>query len=886
MILSLGVILAAFMALVFVSCLRRMEMRWSPGWLWALLLVAAACLLFRPDEEVEAGEDAGAYFNTALSFAQHGQLSFEDPALAELKPEERAVFRYGHAGFHSTKDACLWCEDEQMSASKPWFFPGYSLLLSVPAALGFPYGAFWVSPILAILAGLLLAGLAYRLTGVRTAAAVAFVLYVLHPAIVWNARCARAEWPASFLVLAGLVLWSTPMLSGRPASRATGFLAGLSLSAAMLFHITSAYVIGPVILASLWLTRRECFWAAWWAGLAVGACLFAIQIVWVTDPYWIKNSLADPRRSMLLLSMGASALVAVAVLRLVWSRVGKHGWIANAVVGGAMSLLFIVLVLLSLRFRTEDGQIPGLPPWAVAYISLTDFSGVMKVSSRFWFAAALLGAVVLCVRRDTPGRLGRWLFFLLAPASLTIGWVNNYMFETRRMVTFLVPLLVLSLSVLLAVIGAGAGRWLNRRGSKTPAWVPGVVICVLAAGLLLMSIRGRLPLYTTWNNEGTFGFYQKVSDRVAEAGDFLFAEYTQTAAPIERLANRPLLPVAWGYRSEAEYRAAEQIMARLVTAQPGRRYLLITPFSGVALPGVSVELLFSDTLHTRRLERLKRTVPTNVTERVRALQVYRVGGEPAAANSGYVRIMDGGRLGLSGGANPVSGRPIEFRGVAVPADGSKNVRFTAPGKVAGPFDVAFVFGVPSGGVPDRLSVDRADSTTSSLRRVSLGPGWEVVELDGETRGRKGFEFEIAASEGVYLCDAFCIPQAGGEAVRLQAEAPQEPFVVEQQESQWLRANASLALPVASASSRVWLLATHGRDGDPAVDCEIGLSGAARLKNRIGSGWTWSVFALPGVPGESGAFRWHDLVTIPAWDPEKSGFPKDLGLRVQRVCVTQ
>jgi hypothetical protein len=125
-------------------------------------------------------------------------------------------------------------------------------------------------------------------------------------------------------------------------------------------------------------------------------------------------------------------------------------------------------------------------------------------------------------------------------------------------------------------------------------------------------------------------------------------------------------------------------------------------------------------------------------------------------------------------------------------------------------------------------------------------------------------------------------------VRLRTDAPQESFFIEKMDSQWLKADAALALPVSRTPSRMWFLATHGREGDPTVECEVGLSGVGEHKQRcrIDAGWNWSVFTLPGTEGPSGVFRWHDLVTRPAWNPEKPGFQEDLGLRVQRVCVTR
>ena len=42
----------------------------------------------------------------------------------------------------------------------------------------------------------------------------------------------------------------------------------------------------------------------------------------------------------------------------------------------------------------------------------------------------------------------------------------------------------------------------------------------------------------------------------------------------------------------------------------------------------------------------------------------------------------------------------------------------------------------------------------------------------------------------------------------------------------------------------------------------------------------------GAEGAAGAFRWHEFITRPAWDPNEPGFPQDLGVRVQRICVVR
>lgn len=346
---------------------------------YAALAAGLALLLFRPDEEIETGEDAAAYFNAALSLAQRQRMLFSDPALVELYPEERPLFRYGHPAFLQTKDAVLWANDPDWSRVGPHFLPAYSIILSIPATLGFTYAAFWTSPLFAILVGGLLARLAFWLTGKRLAGWTAFFLFILNPAVIWNARCLRAEWPAAFLLLAGLTVWLARNVKRIEISPGPAFLAGLALSAAGWFHILSFYALIPTVLVSLRVTRRSAFWKYWWAGLLPGVGLFFAQIIWIADPYGLKIVWADPTAREFVLS--ASGLVLVAVLGSRWlSRRARRrprpgGFEPGRAVGALLSLEYLLLTLLILRYRGDRGMIPRLPHWAGAYHSLTDFGG-------------------------------------------------------------------------------------------------------------------------------------------------------------------------------------------------------------------------------------------------------------------------------------------------------------------------------------------------------------------------------------------------------------------------------------------------------------------------------------------------------------------------------
>lgn len=890
MIPALGILLWTFMAAVFVLCVGRTVCSWSPRkihWIGVPVVIALlAILLLRPEEAVEAGEDAAAYFNAAASYVRHGGLRFSDSGLAAIPAEERFLFRYGHAGFLRTKDHVLWAHDEMMTEVGPHFFPGYSILLAVPMALGFPYGAFWVSPLLAIMTGVLVSLCAIRLTGSRWLGAMAFALYILNPIVVWNARCLRAEWPASFLVMAGIYLWLNAALRKQRVSPVAGLLSGLALSAATLFHITAMYVWVPAVVLAVWSTKRSRFWLGWWVGGLTGSGLFMAQLFWITDPYWILDNLWVSGFRVRIIALVSLLLMLLLSARwgagVVRSRYNACRHVPR-LLGGLLGVSYLLMVFYSLGYRTAMGSIPGFPQWTANYLSLTDFEGVQAVWSRTALFFALLGLTPMCACKDPFGRVGRWLFLLLGPASATIGWTVNYMFETRRMVTFLVPFLTLASVCLIGGmtnICIHGLRKLCTTAINQRLWTQGFP-ALLACLLILAGYRGREHLFHTWNYRGAYVYYASLADEISREADLLLAEYTQTAVPVERLSGVPALPMAWGYRTEEEYRAAERVIERLVRENPERKHMLITPFQGAVLPGLISERLFSRHLNSQRLGRARRQVPGGPYPFQRTLHVYRVTEASESSRMfPYQRLLSSGDFGFSGSANRMPNRTLVMPAVRLEAQ--------RPESLADLFEqipdtgrLELVLHVKDTSHDDPEQLDTG-TIGSGLSR-HLGGSWyaEPIELGQNGSAR---DITIMSSVDAWLVEAFLFED--NAMVRRVPVSPErtEEWALPGVDARWMRAAGGLALPVDAEPRWLWFLASvgHGEGISPSMTWRRRDVDDWAVELQLEAGWCW--YVLPLAVADGGGALWHDVTIEPAWNPEQAGYPHDLGILMHRLFV--
>jgi len=832
-------------------------------------------LYLRPEEEIEIGEDPGVYFNAASAIVAMHAFHFTDPGLARIAPAERHLFRYGDAHFMHTKDNALWSAEETTAEVGHRFLAGYPLLLALPMLLGVPYLALWVTPLLAILCVWVLFRVVANLALGRGAAWLAVSLYALNPVMVWNARCLRAEIPAALLVLSALLLWQRQADADPPTVRSgEAWLAGLALSLATLFHVTALYVLLPALVWAIWQSRRARFWYAWWLGVSMGLGLLIVHLQVVSDPYWILENLLPPGRRGWFLLACLGGIGGLRLIRWLYHLRGgvPDGWgeQCKRYGFGLYALGFLGLVLYTLLARSPDGRIPGLPGWTAGYISLTDFATVSRMLSPLVVLLGVAGLFPLVMRHGRAGDYGRHLFWCLAPAAVTIGWTNNFMFETRRMVAFLLPLLVggiVAVSWGICVLGRQVLAW---RGGLRPGCSARWCHVGTAIVLLLAGYQGRAHLYWTWNYAGAYGFYRQIADDVRREGDMLFAEYTQTAAPIERLSGVPLLPIAWGYRSEAQYRQIEAVYSRWVRSHPEEQVLFLTPFAGAALPGLALEPVRHYRLDTRRVNRSARSVPSGVHALRRDILLYRV--RPAVTNHAdhvYSRYMDGSLLGLEGAANFMHGRTVTLTGVPL----ARDYRVApAPAGVRSSFHI---FSRPG---PD--GTFHLDGAGCEGAHLSYHGPWAILRIDQPAAST----IVVSAELPFALLEVFQVDGEGGvQRGRLDGR---QPVTLADVDSQWLRSQSRMALPDLGGKDEarfLLMLASAGREDGVAPQIEIRGPHDYLQSFHAETGWHW--YLLPYNMGTgSGVFEWYDLAVSPGWNPCYRGYPADLGVKIALVVV--
>ena len=744
----------------------------------------------------------------------------------------------------------------------------------------------------------------------------ALVLFLLHPATAWNARCMRPELTALFFLLGGIALMTEP--DRRAGGLIRGLMSGGAVALALLFHVTSAYVLLPALLLAAWRFRPIRFWYGWCAGMLAGLCVFCLQTVLITDPYWLIPSFTAVGRRPFWLVAGAGLLLTLTI-------VFRHGMLGRCLVaslrrdgrptpprresgGWAMSLwkgefaaerlcgllaalLFVAGVIWIWGMRDAAGNVPGLPLWMTPYLSLTDFRGVVCVSSRLWSLAALAGVFCLCVSGGMRGARGRQLFVLFGPGAVLSGWMSIYMFETRRMMIALVPLMVFAIVALIQASENGLRYGLKRLPCKPGRTHRGdAVLPILWMSITLLlfgvaAVRGRDALYTLQNRAGTFRFFEAFSKCLQPQGDFLFAEYTQTAAPVEAFTGMPLLPIAWGYRSDREYRLAESVMASVVRANPDRRHLLITPFASAALPGVAQEPLFSGHLKTRLLERIgRRSIPRSVLDNELNLQVYRLhprglpgGGRP------YVRLMDGSGLGIAGRSNYMPARSIKDKGMRLSPDQLVAMRVSLPPGTTNRLVMIFSVTAPA---PDRHVTLTSQGRVLPVTQSPMIPGWDMLEVDSLPSATGWQDVQLQSASRMFLTDVFVLGADGPQRVPWKGADALESFPLGPINAQWLRADAGLALPAPEARRSLFVYASAGRrDGVQSIlsvkesDSEAGMRGVS-----LPEGWAWSAIAQDVGQVQPRVFAWYDFSVEPAWNPNLPSFPDDLGLLLHAVVT--
>jgi hypothetical protein len=163
----------------------------------------------------------------------------------------------------------------------------------------------------------------------------------------------------------------------------------------------------------------------------------------------------------------------------------------------------------------------------------------------------------------------------------------------------------------------------------------------------------------------------------------------------------------------------------------------------------------------------------------------------------------------------------------------------------------------------------------------LGAQWVMVRIPVDQTSNEPLVVSLSSAGSVYLTDLFMLPGDGAVPLPLLLTDPLVDFSLSSVHSQWLRASASVALPLAGEGGYLMMLATHGRDNIGQVELTVSARERdyAAAEATIREGWRWSIIPLPEGGEEAVGMIWHDLEVRPAWNPGLSNFPEDLGIRV-------
>lgn len=841
------------------------------------VFTAGSILLFRPHMEMFGGEDAGAYLNASMTYARKGTLFPVDPLLSQVPMQTRPIFFYNVGLYGQTKDGVLWIKDLNEATLRPHFQPAYPLMMSLVAKFAPTHLILYVAPLFTLLAALVFWALGTLLFRDNWAGLATAAFFLVSPVTAWHGRCARAEAPSVFFLFAGLFFLLYAWKNKNENQAATILLGSVCVFASTFFHILTWFAIIPLtIWAFFVLLNGKRNFLLYFLCFICSVALFILQTTFVTDAYFLGESIEKAVDSLSLTQLTAALLFAAALCILLNNYKKIRLFLASNKLASTRCLSMVVLIisLCGLFFVIFLGDKYPIKGVLHPYLLWTDFEGLRFLLSRPVLFLGLLGGVFLLLREGRGGREERTLFWmLLLPGILLMGWVENYMLDNRRFLLFLVPLLSLSFTALIMFI------WERIPGKAYTAWI-GILL------ILVLTIQNRTHLYTLQEYEGLLDFFSPYAHTVKQDNGILLFEYTRFGAIFDHFFGIPTLSL--NNKIHQDYSAAEVAWKDIMLANPDRPAYFATPFQTPQSEHFIFTPVHDDAYQGSVLKQERNRLPTQINTSSFGLTLYRMSVSTLPSSQKAMHPfpsqarLNAGNMGLTRFANLRKG-PWSIKGIPLIA----GEPFVLPLKkiLSAPPRELLLFLQTS--KDDSEALPAVEVTGGNERLAvqwdSLGPHWWLARILLPNFNHHPPAITLQSASELALCGIKTISEQDMQTHDLEMLPGATQLDMHPLLARWARNDASILLPLSDGGTDVFMLMKESEDrGIRELILKHGTQVLGSLMLEPNT-WGWHMLRLPPGFLDKGLFRLTLHVPNP-WNPGLSHFPSDLAVLMSTVSV--
>ena len=421
-----------------------------------VLLIIAFILSPEPFQYINGGRDHGIYVNTGIHIARTGSILFDDPELAAVPPESRALLTNPLvAPFHSLvpgswsegqRLAGLTIRDAEAGTVVPHAFHLYPVWIAIFQAAGGVGLALWTTAVFNGLGLLAIFVSASRLLG-RPTAILALLLLTFNVSQVWFTHYPAAEIMVRFFFWGGLY---TLILMLSYGEEYTAVLAGLSFGYLHLAKLDTFVVtfILLTILAVFWFRRQ---WQKPYTIFALTYFLLlihaAMHAVFIATIYFFDQLVRVLLPAFLAQPIATAIGTATYPTEIVWRLIGRFGLLLLAILIIA-SLLFWVIHRYRLQLATRLNWLQYLahPSQILLAVGL----GLLTLYS---FLSYSLWPLPLFSTMSTTFTMLGWY---LSPLGILLGVVGlmQFIVTSKRPSQHITWILLLTNMLLLLLIGS------------------------------------------------------------------------------------------------------------------------------------------------------------------------------------------------------------------------------------------------------------------------------------------------------------------------------------------------------------------------------------------------------------------------------------------------